>query len=55
MPECDWAIAAYRRMLDQTKTPLDAAFADELRAQIVRIEASPDASKLQPLRDPWLE
>jgi hypothetical protein len=49
------AIAAYRRLLEQTKTPLDPAFAQQLRAQIARIETGEDPSRLQPLRDPWLE
>lgn len=49
------AIVAYQRMLEQTRMPLDPAFAQQLRAQIARIEAGEDPSKLQPLRNPWLE
>jgi hypothetical protein len=49
------AIGAYRHLLEQTKTPLDAALAQQLRAQIALVEASAEPSTLEPLRDPWLE
>lgn len=49
------AVAAYRRLLEQTKTPLDPAFAQQLRKQIERIEGGADPSELEPLRNPWLE
>jgi tetratricopeptide (TPR) repeat protein len=49
------AISAYRRMLEQTRMPLDPAFAAQLRAQLARIQASADPSKLELLRNPWLE
>jgi regulator of sirC expression with transglutaminase-like and TPR domain len=49
------AIVAWRRMLEQTRVPLDPAFAQQLRAQVARIETGEDPSKLQPLRNPLLE
>jgi hypothetical protein len=49
------AVAAYRRMLEQKKLPLDPPFAQQLRAHIERIEAGAEPSKLEPLRNPWLE
>jgi hypothetical protein len=49
------AIRAYQRLLDQTKRPLDPEFAQQLRTQIARIEASADTAQIEPLRNPWLE
>ncbi len=49
------AIAAYRRLLDQERVPVDALIRQELEAQIARVEASPDATRVEPMRNPWLE
>jgi hypothetical protein len=49
------AIQAYRRPLDQDKMPVDALIRQQLEAQIARVAASDDPSKLELLRNPWLE
>ena len=49
------AIQAYRRPLDQDKMPVDALIRQQLEAQIARVAASGDPSKLELLRNPWLE
>lgn len=49
------ALAAYRRLLEQDKVPLDALIREQLEAQIAAVAASPDASEVAPMRNPWLE
>ena len=49
------ALAAYRRLLEQDKVPLDALIREQLETQIAVVAASPDASKVAPMRNPWLE
>jgi hypothetical protein len=49
------AIAAYRRLLDQDKMPLDPVVREELEAQVGRIVASDDPAQVDLLRNPWLE
>ncbi|GAA4859346.1 tetratricopeptide repeat protein [Luteimonas vadosa] len=51
----DEAIGAYRRLLDQEKLPVEAKIAEQLRAQIQRVQAAPDVAKVEPMRNPWLE
>ncbi len=49
------AIQAYRRLLDQSKVPLDATLRQQLEQQVAAIATSADPSKLKLLRNPWLE
>lgn len=49
------AIAAYRRLLDQEKVPLDALIREQLETQVALVAAGPDAAKIEPMRNPWLE
>ncbi len=49
------AIAAYRRLLDQDKVPLDALIRQQLETQVARVASSPDPSRVEPMRNPWLE
>lgn len=49
------AIAAYRRLLDQDKMPLDPAVREDLEAQVARVAASDDPARVELLRNPWLE
>lgn len=49
------AITAYRRMLEQEKSPLDPAFAQALRDVIARIDNGANPATIAPLRNPWLE
>ena len=51
----DEAIAAYQRLLDQDKVPVEAKVAGQLRAQIERVRRAPDVSAIEPMRNPWLE
>lgn len=51
----DDAIAAYRRLLENDKAPVDADVADELRVQIERLTVAEDVAAVEPLRNPWLE
>lgn len=49
------AIAAYRRLLDQKRVPLDALIRKQLEAQVALVAATPDPSRVEPMRNPWLE
>jgi tetratricopeptide (TPR) repeat protein len=49
------AIAAYRRLLDQDKVPVDALVRRQLEAQIARVAACPDPRRVEPMPDPRLE
>lgn len=49
------ALVAYRRLLEQDKVPLDALIRQQLETQIALVAASPDAAKVEPMRNPWLE
>ena len=49
------ALAAYRRLLEQDKVPLDALIRQQLETQIALVAASPDAARVEPMRNPWLE
>jgi len=49
------AIAAYQRLLDQKKLPLDPLIATQLKAHLAHVRSAPDAAKVQPFRNPWLE
>ncbi|GHC00778.1 tetratricopeptide repeat protein [Thermomonas carbonis] len=49
------AIAAYRRLLTQTKVPVEPGIAAQLKAQIAAIEAAPKDATVAPMRNPWLE
>lgn len=49
------AIAAYQRLLDQKKVPLDALIRKQVEAQVARVSASADVAKVEPMRNPWLE
>ncbi|MEO6066248.1 MAG: hypothetical protein ABIP49_10775, partial [Lysobacterales bacterium] len=49
------AIRSYRRLLDQKKVPLDALIQQQVEAQVARVEATQDVSRVEPMRNPWLE
>ena len=49
------AIAAYRRLLEQDKVPLDALIRQEIETQIESIEAAANPAAVEPMRNPWLE
>lgn len=49
------AIVAYRRLLTQTKVPVEPSIAAQLKAQIAAIEAAPKDATVAPMRNPWLE
>ena len=51
----DQAIAAYQRLLDQDKVPVEAKIAGLLRAQIERVRAAEDVTDVAPMRNPWTE
>lgn len=51
----DEAIAAYRRMLEQDKVPVEEKIAAQLRAQVELVRTAPDVAALEPMRNPWLE
>lgn len=51
----DAALAAYRRLLEQKKLPLDAKVAGQLRAHIARIESGEALATIEPMRNPWME
>jgi hypothetical protein len=51
----DQSIAAYRRLLENDRMPVDAGVAGQLRAQIQRIATSDGIAMIEPLRNPWLE
>ena len=49
------AIVAYRRLLTQTKVPVEPTIAAQLKAQIAAIEAASKDATVAPMRNPWLE
>ena len=49
------AIVAYRRLLTQTKVPVEPSIAAQLKAQIAAIETAPKGATVAPMRNPWLE
>lgn len=49
------AIVAYRRLLTQTKVPVESSIAAQLKAQIAAIETAPKGATVAPMRNPWLE
>ncbi|HSD16748.1 MAG TPA: tetratricopeptide repeat protein [Thermomonas sp.] len=49
------AIAAYRRLLTQTKVPVEPSIATQLKVQIAAIETAPKDATVEPMRNPWLE
>ena len=49
------AILAYRRLLTQTKVPVEPSIATQLKTQIAAIEAAPKDATVAPMRNPWLE
>ena len=49
------AIGAYRRLLTQTKVPVEPSIAAQLKAQIAVIEAAPKDATVAPMRNPRLE
>lgn len=49
------ATAAYRRLLDQDKMPIEALVREQLERQVERIAAGGDLARIEPLRNPWLE
>ncbi|KAF1711295.1 hypothetical protein CSC70_05110 [Pseudoxanthomonas kalamensis DSM 18571] len=46
---------AYGRLLEQKKVPLDAKVEQQLRDQIASIEAGGDPTKIEAMRNPWME
>ena len=55
LAEQDPALAAYRRLLEQDKVPLDALIRQQLETQIALVAASADVATVEPMRNPWLE
>lgn len=51
----DEAIAAYRRLLEQDKIPVEKKVAGQLQAQIDRIRTADDPASVAPMRNPWTE
>jgi len=49
------AIAAYQRLLDQKKVPVEPLIASQLKAHISAVRSAPDPAKIAPFRNPWLE
>jgi hypothetical protein len=49
------ALAAYRRLLEQEKVPLDPMLARQLQAHIEKVASAADLAQVQPMRNPWLE
>jgi len=49
------AIAAYRRLLEQDKVPVEPLVAKQLEAQIARTRATRNPADVAPMRNPWLE
>ena len=49
------AIAAYQRLLDQTKIPVEPLIAKQLKAHVAEVRNAPDPAKVEPFRNPWLE
>jgi tetratricopeptide (TPR) repeat protein len=51
----DKAIAAYRRLLEQDKVPVEPMLAAQLQAHIDSLAAASDPAAIEPMRNPWLE
>lgn len=49
------AMAAYQRLLDQKKIPVEPLIATQLKVHIATIRSAPDPAKVTPFRNPWLE
>ncbi|MDQ3228271.1 MAG: phospholipid carrier-dependent glycosyltransferase [Pseudomonadota bacterium] len=49
------AIAAYRRLLEQKKVPVEALLANQLETQIKQVASAGDLAQVQPMRNPWME
>jgi hypothetical protein len=49
------AIAAYRRLLEQDKVPLDVLIRQQIVTQIESITAASTLAAVEPMRNPWLE
>ncbi|MES2859269.1 MAG: tetratricopeptide repeat protein [Pseudomonadota bacterium] len=49
------AIAAYQRLLDQDKVPVEPKIARQLKAHISAVRHAPDPAEVTPFRNPWLE
>ena len=49
------AVAAYRRLLEQDKVPLDALIRQQVETQIESIETATHLAAVEPMRNPWLE
>ena len=51
----DEAIAAYRRLLEQDKVPVEPMLAAQLQSHIDLVAAAADPAAIAPMRNPWLE
>ena len=51
----DEARVAYRRLLDQKQAPLEALVRGQLEAQLALIDSGVDATRIAPVRNPWME
>ena len=51
----DAALAAYRRLLEQDKVPVDPMLARQLQAHIDQVAATTNLAAVAPMRNPWLE
>ena len=49
------ARVAYRRLLDQKKAPVEALVRGQIETQLALIDAGTDASRMKPVRNPWME
>ncbi len=49
------AMAAYQRLLDQDKIPVEPLIASLLKAHIANVRSAPNPKKVTPFRNPWLE
>lgn len=49
------AIAAYRRLLEQDKVPVEPLIAKQQEAQIARTQAASNPADVAPMRNPWPE
>jgi tetratricopeptide (TPR) repeat protein len=49
------ARVAYRRLLDQQQAPVEALVRAQVEAQLALIDKGVDATRLKPLRNPWME
>lgn len=49
------ARVAYRRLLDQKEAPLEALVRAQVEAQLALIDSGADATRIKPVRNPWME